>query len=336
MSNIEQNNQQNQIIISLKYELKAMILLLQKKFEVDKNKTISSIKNNYLEIEKCLKTNNLDVAKLKMDNIINKENKISALDILIFNCDILKENINVLIQNNKVPNELRKSLDSLMYSSTRLKIEEFNKLRAMIQNKFGLDYIKSCDNNNDNFVDQNLIEKLGIKQNDNSLIIIKLKTYCNYKKINFNFDDNFHNLKMNINNNMNNNNNKNNNNNNYSDVDNDNKFNHINNINNNQNSNLDCEYFGGNGFNPFINNIISNNDNRIEINYPQQPKIDDDIIINNKSNESGFNLLDSCSTNNNSSQLSKGSNSSFPNQSQINKSNFKSNSFNIINDSKFS
>ena len=335
MSDAKQNNQQNPIKLPSKYEMKATILLLQKKFEVDKNKTISSIKNNYLEIEKCLKNNNLEVAKIKMDNIINKENKISSLDILIYNCEILKEKITYLMQNNKVPNELRKYLDSLIYSSTRLKIEEFNTLREMIQNKFGIDYIKSCDNNSENTVDQNLIEKLQIKQNDNVFIILKLKHYCNYKKINFIFDDTFQNLNMNINNNIN----INNNNNNYSSNNNNNNINNNinnnNNNNNNQNSNLDCEYQGGNGFNPFINNNL-NNEIRIEINYPQQPKIDDNVIINNKSNESGFNLLNSCSTNDDSSQSNKDSNISIPNQSQINKSDFKSKSFNVINDSNFS
>ena len=334
MNNIQQSNQQNQIKIPSKYEMKSLILLFQKKCEIEKNKTISSIKSNYLEIEKYLKTNNLDLAKIKMDNIINKENKISCLDILINNCDILKEKITLIMQNNKVPNELRRYLDSLIYSSTRLKIEEFNKFREIVQNKFGLDYIKSCDNNSENTVDQNLIEKLQIKQNDNTYIIYKLKTYCNYKKINYNFDNNFPNLNLNINNNISNNN--------------------INN--NNKNSNLDCEYQGGKGFNPFINNNNNNNinnnnnnnnnnninnnnnnlnnENRFEINYPQQPTIDEDI--KNKNDESGFNLLDSLSTNNNSSQLNKGSNLSYSNESQINKSNFKSNSFNLINDSSYS
>jgi sporulation protein YlmC with PRC-barrel domain len=37
---------------------------------------------------------------------------------------------------------------------------------------------------------------------------------------------------------------------------------------------------------------ILNNENRIEINYSTSKKIDDVVIINNKSNESYFNLLD--------------------------------------------
>ena len=114
--------------------MKSLILLFQKKCEIEKNKTISSIKNNYLEIEKYFKTNNLDLAKIKMDNIINKENKISSLDILINNCDILKEKITLIMQNNKVPNELRRYLDSLIYSSTRLKIEELSKHDFLIKN----------------------------------------------------------------------------------------------------------------------------------------------------------------------------------------------------------
>ena len=39
---------------------------------------------------------------------------------------------------------------------------------------------------------------------------------------------------------------------------------------------------------PFFKNC--HNENRIEINYSQKPKIDDDVIINKKSNESCFNL----------------------------------------------
>ena len=55
------------------FEIKTFIMIAQNKLSLFRNKKIDSIKRKKLEIAKCLKENNLDVAKAKMDSLICKE-----------------------------------------------------------------------------------------------------------------------------------------------------------------------------------------------------------------------------------------------------------------------
>ena len=63
-------------------EVKTYLLLIQNRFSLYRNKRIDSIKQKKREIENCLKQNNLDIAKAKMDSIIREEDMITVFDIL--------------------------------------------------------------------------------------------------------------------------------------------------------------------------------------------------------------------------------------------------------------
>ena len=144
-------------------EIKTYLMIIQNKLTLFRNKKVASIKQKKNEIAKCLKENNLDVAKAKMDTIIREEDMITAYDILGPLCEILKERASYIVCNSECPPDLRAQLDTIIYASTRIDFEELLKLRSMIIQRYGQSYVAKAESNADKLVNINLIEKLKIK-----------------------------------------------------------------------------------------------------------------------------------------------------------------------------
>ena len=170
-------------------EVKTYLLLIQNRFSLYRNKRIDSIKQKKREIENCLKQNNLDIAKAKMDSIIREEDMITVFDILSPLCEILKERVTYIISSSQCPPDLRAQLDSVIYASTRVEIQEFPILRDFILSKYGVNYIQKADSNADRLVNVNLVEKLKVKPASDQFLIIRLKQLCKERKINFEFPE---------------------------------------------------------------------------------------------------------------------------------------------------
>ena len=88
-------------------EIKTFIMIAQNKIILFRNKKIASIRHKKMEIARCLKENNLDVAKAKMDSIIREEDNITAYDILGPLLEILKERVTYIITSTECPPDLR-------------------------------------------------------------------------------------------------------------------------------------------------------------------------------------------------------------------------------------
>ena len=168
-------------------EVKTYIMVAQNKLTLFRNKKVYSIKQKRQEIGKCLKENNLDVAKAKMDNLIREEDIITCYDILGPICEILKEKVTYLLTSNQCPPDLRAPLDTIIYSSSRLELPELFQLRNLIQMKYGQMYVTKADSNADRLVNVNLVEKLRVKPAAEAFIMIRLKQLCKEEKINFEF-----------------------------------------------------------------------------------------------------------------------------------------------------
>ena len=168
-------------------EIKTFIMIAQTKMSLFRNKKIETIKKKKIEIANCLKENNLDVAKAKMDSLIREEDYITAYDILTPLLEILKERVTYIITSTECPADLRAQLDSVIYASTRLEFEELFRLRDLIMRKYGAAYIQKAESNIDKLVNINLVEKLKIKPASDAFLTIRLKQLCKEKKIPFEF-----------------------------------------------------------------------------------------------------------------------------------------------------
>ncbi len=207
-------------------EVKTYIMVIQNKLTLFRNKKVVSIKRKRQEIAQCLRENNLDVAKAKMDSIIREEDTITCYDILGPICEILKERVTYLLSQKEVQPDIRAQLDSLIYAATRLEMEELMKLRQLIRIKFGELYVSKADSNADGLVNINMVEKLKVKPAADAFIVVRLKQLVKEDKINYEFPIEMGNEDMGGNpfDNNNNNNNDNNNNNNNDNNDNNNNI----------------------------------------------------------------------------------------------------------------
>ena len=172
-------------------EVKTYIMIIQNRLSLYRNKKVDSIRKKKKEVEKSLRENNLDVAKAKMDSIIREEDMMTVYDILSPLCEILKERVTYIMSSAECPPDLRAQLDSIIYASTRVEIQELYVLRDFILTKYGSNYLQKADTNADKLVNVNLVEKLKIKPASDAFLTIRLKQLCKEKKINFEFPEMF-------------------------------------------------------------------------------------------------------------------------------------------------
>ena len=170
-------------------ELKNLLDIAQKRCTLSRNKRVDKIKRVKNEIVDCLKKNNMDLAMAKMDNLLKDEDYITVYDLLNPIIEIVKEKCIYIVKNNECPVDLRTQLDSIIFSATRVEIDELMKFRDKIKQKYGEAYIIKADKNEDKFVNQNIAEKLKVNVFPQEVLKIRLKQLCIEKKLNINLGD---------------------------------------------------------------------------------------------------------------------------------------------------
>lgn len=172
-------------------EIRTYISSAQLKITLFRNKKVEVIKEKKKAIIECLKQNNLDVAKVKMESIIRDENTITVFDILVPLCEIVKEKITYLLSSDDVPVDIKETLNTIIYASTRVEVEELHKFRELIRNKFGDAYINAADTNSNKLVNINVVERLKINPTPDAFLIIRLKQLVKETGTNYSFPPEF-------------------------------------------------------------------------------------------------------------------------------------------------
>ena len=170
-------------------EIKTYVMSCQNKMSLYRNKKVYEIKKKKDEAIAALKQNNLDIAKAKMESIIRLEDTITVYDILGPLCEILKERITYLCEAQEVPPDIKAQLDTLIYASSRIDVDDLYQLRSLVQRKYGQYYIEAADQNKDGLVNINVVEKLKIKPPVDAFLTIRLKQLCKEKKFNYEFPE---------------------------------------------------------------------------------------------------------------------------------------------------
>ena len=170
-------------------ELKNLIKISQERCKLYRNKKVDNIRNTEEEIANCLKSNNLDLAKAKMDNLCKFEDLVTAYDIIHPILEIIKEKCTYIISYSECPAELRAPLDSIIYAANKLEIQELMLFKEKILQKYGSSYISKAENNMDKLVNENLVAKLRVTVFNEQIIKIRLKQLCLKKKIVCNFPE---------------------------------------------------------------------------------------------------------------------------------------------------
>ena len=170
-------------------EIKTYVMSCQTKMSLYRNKKIYEIKKKKDEAITALRQNSLDIAKAKMESIIRLEDTITVYDILCPLCEILKERITYLCEAQEVPPDIKAQLDTIIYASSRIDIDDLYQLRNLVHRKYGSYYIEAADQNKDGLVNVNVVEKLKIRPPVDAFLTIRLKQLCKEKKLNYEFPE---------------------------------------------------------------------------------------------------------------------------------------------------
>lgn len=168
-------------------EIKIHIEICRKKLSLFRNKRIHSIIKKKNEVIDNLKKRKLEFAKTKMESIKRDEDAIDSYDILAPLLEILLEKSNYIESSTECPTDIREQLDTIIYASSRIEIEDFLALKDLIRRKYGIVFINKAENNEDKLVNQNLIEKLQIKVYSEEFLMFRLRQLAKEKKENFDF-----------------------------------------------------------------------------------------------------------------------------------------------------
>lgn len=178
-------NQQNS---SSPSHVKALIIAAKSKVALQRNKKAHSLLTKQKETIKYLKEQNLDIAKLKMESIIIEENLVTVYDLIVPLFTMVKERLaNIMNQKGKCPEEIQPIIDTLVYASTRIDVEEMHELRKLVGLQYGDSFVAEADLNAKGDVYRNVIDKLKITENKDILVMIRLKKLA--KDNNISFDD---------------------------------------------------------------------------------------------------------------------------------------------------
>jgi hypothetical protein len=165
-------------------DLSPLLNVMQLKTQQSKTKKVHDTLKKKGEIVDLLKNNNMEMAMAKMDSILRNDDFIAAYDILIPLIEILKEKCTYIVSNDECPAEIRPQLDTVLYAARRIEIEEYMKFKDKIQLKYGEAYIIKADNNSDKLVNENLVEKLGVKIYKEEVKKMRLRYLAKEKNIN--------------------------------------------------------------------------------------------------------------------------------------------------------
>ena len=127
---------------------------MYKKYKIIK-KRAETMKKKDDEIYAALKQRNLDLSLQRMESYLKDENYVSVLLILKNIFDNIKVKSALMVSSKECPVSLRPPLDSIIYASSRLKLEELNDLIDKIKQMYGENYINKAKNNEDEIVNQN-------------------------------------------------------------------------------------------------------------------------------------------------------------------------------------
>ena len=170
-------------------EVKTYLMTCQNKMSLYRNKKVYEIQKKKEEAIAAIKQSNIDIAKSKMETIMRLEDLIVVYDILGPLCEILKERVTYLLTATQPPADVRPQLDTLIYASTRIEMEDLYKLRHLVKKQYGTYYTDAANQNRDGLVNPNVVEKLSIKPPSNAFLVIRLKQLCKEKRINFEFPE---------------------------------------------------------------------------------------------------------------------------------------------------
>ena len=118
-------------------ELKSLLESTQKSCNSLRSEKSESIKKKEEEMFNYMRQKNIDSAIKIADEILKEENYLTIFDVLNNMIKIIKSKCMFIITKDECPTAMRPVLDTLIFLSKRLEIDELSQFRKKIEQKFG-------------------------------------------------------------------------------------------------------------------------------------------------------------------------------------------------------
>jgi len=168
-------------------ELQTYVMIIQAKLTQGRNKKVLEISKKRKEIIELLKEKGLELAKAKMETILQEEDNITVYDILGTLLEKIKEKCSYLLYYEKCPEDMRATLDTIIYASCRLEIDELHTFRKNRGIRYGEFYIQDASSNKSQLCNINVVEKLRVKVPAEQVVVSRLKQLCKECEIDYVF-----------------------------------------------------------------------------------------------------------------------------------------------------
>mmetsp|Transcript_20852 Transcript_20852/g.38701 ORF Transcript_20852/g.38701 Transcript_20852/m.38701 type:complete len:329 (-) Transcript_20852:243-1229(-) len=165
--------------------LKANLKMAVSRFGILKNKRLNGNHAYREEIAKLLRQGNEELARIKVESVINNENYMAAVDILSLMCQVCSERLRVIIESKEPPADIRYAVETLVWSASRSDCAEMLKIREQFFALYGEVFCRNAVSNANGLVNSVVIAKLEATVPEEELKIIKLKEIAAEKMIEY-------------------------------------------------------------------------------------------------------------------------------------------------------
>ena len=95
------------------------------------------------EIGDLLRQSREELAKIRAEALFSADNRTEALSILELYLELVKNRVDLIVQEKDCPADLLPPLSSILYAVDRVQIAELAEMRKQLQSKYGTDVVKS-------------------------------------------------------------------------------------------------------------------------------------------------------------------------------------------------
>ncbi|CAM9745312.1 unnamed protein product [Pylaiella littoralis] len=124
------------------------------------NKKANHIKISKKEIARLLADGKEEKARIKVEQVIREDFTIEAYDILELHCELVAERMRLVASQKEVPPDMEQAVCTIIWAADRAEVSELSTVKAQFAKKYGHEYVKMAELNEDSCVNPKVVEKL--------------------------------------------------------------------------------------------------------------------------------------------------------------------------------
>jgi len=121
------------------------------------------------EIADLLRSGKDETARVKVEAIIREDYIAESLEVLDVCCELIMSRLGAINIAKTCPPEILEALSTVIWATTRVKIDEFLVIRKLIAAKFGKPFVIDCMNNRDHCVNERVVNRLSIQMPESAI-----------------------------------------------------------------------------------------------------------------------------------------------------------------------